>query len=248
MAANFEPVAEALLAVVNAMDTVQYATRFKLGLEQMPEVPTCIVAMAGASVQSQHGLPSRWTGGLPGRVHLSLAPQHGGQSRERDQRVARGVPDRHDGSADAVGYVRARLDRWRGRGHSSDAGHPVDGVLGFRRSSRSSVGGIMAYVFSTGILEYDGDQVGTISTCRPRPVLVAHPAPGEHGGAARDGDRAREDVGVLQVLRVRPDVPGHDHERRHGAPRGRPRADLVLLRHRSRSALDQPCRTAPSRR
>ena len=61
MAANFEPVAEALLAVVTAMDTVQYATRFKLGLEQMPEVPTCIVAMAGASVQSQHGLPSRWT-------------------------------------------------------------------------------------------------------------------------------------------------------------------------------------------
>jgi hypothetical protein len=62
VAANFEPVAAALLTLVDAMDTVQYASRFKLGLEQTPEVPTCIVALAGANVQAQHGLPSRWTG------------------------------------------------------------------------------------------------------------------------------------------------------------------------------------------
>lgn len=61
MAANFEPCAAALLTLVDAMDTVQFASRFKLGLEQTPEVPTCIVALAGANVQSQHGLPSRWT-------------------------------------------------------------------------------------------------------------------------------------------------------------------------------------------
>jgi len=62
MAANFEPVAVALLAVVDTLDTVQHTTRYKLGLEQLPDVPTCVVAMSGASVQSQHGLPSRWTG------------------------------------------------------------------------------------------------------------------------------------------------------------------------------------------
>jgi hypothetical protein len=62
VAANFEPVAAALLTLVEAMDSVAQASRFRLGLEQLPEVPTCIVAMLGASVQAQHGLPSRWTG------------------------------------------------------------------------------------------------------------------------------------------------------------------------------------------
>jgi hypothetical protein len=61
MAANFEPVAVALLDVLDGMDTVHSASRVSIGLEAVPDKPFAMVGMAGAVVQAQHNLPSRWT-------------------------------------------------------------------------------------------------------------------------------------------------------------------------------------------
>ena len=62
MAANFEPVAEALLGVVENLGDVAWSGRLRMGIEQLPDQPAVIVALTGATAQPEHNLPTTWTG------------------------------------------------------------------------------------------------------------------------------------------------------------------------------------------
>ncbi len=56
-----EAIANALLERVQGVEPVEYATRYKLGIDQLPQYPACIVGLDSASVQPSHGLGAKWT-------------------------------------------------------------------------------------------------------------------------------------------------------------------------------------------
>jgi len=58
---DVDAIAAALLERVGNVEPVEYATRFKLGIDQLPQYPACMVGVNGASVRPSHGLPSQWT-------------------------------------------------------------------------------------------------------------------------------------------------------------------------------------------
>ena len=58
---DVEAIAAALLERVGTVEPVEYATRFKLGIDQLPQYPACMVGVNGATVRPSHGLPSQWT-------------------------------------------------------------------------------------------------------------------------------------------------------------------------------------------
>ena len=58
---DLEPISEALLERVSGVAPVEYATRYKLGIEQLPQYPACIVGLNSASVRREHGQPAIWT-------------------------------------------------------------------------------------------------------------------------------------------------------------------------------------------
>lgn len=56
-----EPICEALLDRVSEVAPVEFATRYKLGTEQLPQFPACIVGLEGANIRREHGRPATWT-------------------------------------------------------------------------------------------------------------------------------------------------------------------------------------------
>jgi hypothetical protein len=60
--ADFEPVAAALLERLKDVGDVTYASRYRIGLDTLPDQPAVIVVMAGATVTPEHGRPSKWVG------------------------------------------------------------------------------------------------------------------------------------------------------------------------------------------
>jgi hypothetical protein len=58
---NPEPIAEALFELVKDAGPVEYATRYRLGAEQLPVSPALVMGFAGASVRQEHNFPARWT-------------------------------------------------------------------------------------------------------------------------------------------------------------------------------------------
>src|SRR5512135_340363 len=61
MAVDFEPIAEAVYGVVRDIEGVPFTSRYRLGLESLPDNPAAIVSMNGATVSQRHGQPARWT-------------------------------------------------------------------------------------------------------------------------------------------------------------------------------------------
>lgn len=55
-----EPICAALFERVQNVDPVEFATRMKLGIEQLPAYPACIVGLDSANVRAEHRR-STWT-------------------------------------------------------------------------------------------------------------------------------------------------------------------------------------------
>ena len=61
MAVDFEPIAQAVFDAVKDIEGLAYASRYRLGLESLPDNPAAIVSMSGATCSQRHGQPARWT-------------------------------------------------------------------------------------------------------------------------------------------------------------------------------------------
>ena len=57
---DLDAIAAALFERVGNVSPVEFATRYKLGIEQLPQYPACIVGLDSANVTPSHGLPSQW--------------------------------------------------------------------------------------------------------------------------------------------------------------------------------------------